>query len=89
MKRNKPLYFVLDRRESRKEKRPVRTIARECNKQMSVRACLKNKMYRAFWWHIKQFKLGNTFFPAKMFKHRAIKAMQQLRKEAQCTSVIF
>lgn len=89
MKRNKPLYFVLDRRESRKEKCPVRTIARECNKQMSVRVCQKNKMYRAFWWHIKQFKLGNTFFPAKMFKHRAVKAMQQLRKEAQCTSVIF
>ena len=85
----KPLYFVLDRKESKKEKRPVRTIARECNKQMSVRVCQKNKMYRAFWWYIKQFKLGNTFFPAKRNKHRAIKAMQQLRKDLKCTSVIF
>ena len=85
----KPLYFVLDRKESKKEKRPVRTIARECNKQMSVRVCQKNKMYRAFWWYIKQFKLGNTFFPAKRNKHRAIKAMQQLRKDLKCMSVTY
>ena len=89
MKRDKPLYFVLDRKESKKEKKPIRCLIGRENKQRGLRACLKNKMYRAFWWHIKQFKLGNTFFPAKMFKHRAIKAMQQLRKETQCTSVIF
>ena len=89
MKRNKPLYFVLDRKESRKEKCPVRSVAGRENKQRGIRMCQKNKMYRAFWWHIKQFKLGNTFFPAKRNKHRAIKAMQQLRKETQCTSVIF
>lgn len=88
MKRNKPLYFVLDRKESRKEKCPVRSVAGRENKQRGIRMCQKNKMYRAFWWHIKQFKFGNTFFPAKMFKQRAIKAIQQLRKDLKCMSVI-
>ncbi len=83
------LIWHLNRTESRKEKKPIRCLIGRENKQRGLRVCLKNKMYRAFWWYIKQFKLGNTFFPAKMFKHRAIKAMQQLRKEAQCTSVIF
>ena len=89
MKRNKPLYFVLDRKESRKEKCPVRSVAGRENKQHGIRMCQKNKMYRGFWWHLKQFKMGRTFFPASRNKHKAIKAMQQLRKETQCTSVIF
>lgn len=85
----KPLYFVLDRKESRKEKHPIRSVAGRENKQSGIRMCQKNKMYRAFWWHLKQFKLGNTFFPAKHNKHIAIKAMQQLRKDLKCTFVIF